>query len=351
MTEKINVPPFLVEKKPWGKKINTIWPSSTLTLRRNLNQYDFPSKLSNLESEQLLSHLKNSLLKIKEIDIPFYLKAPDLNALDKEFLFEQFLLLQGFPETLDGEAFIIDSTTDLLLMLNIEDHLQIHLLDTSCDLEKSYRRLSQLETSMANSLNFAFNPQFGYLTSDPDLCGTALTVNTFLHIPALIHSGELVDALETELESGVFPCGLEGTPDNLTGDILILSNLYTLGNSEGSILRSVESSTLKVIALENALRTQLKNKPSHTMKDLVGRAFGLLIHSHQLETHETLNALSLIKLGIELNWISGIEESALCDLFFKCRKAHLAFQNPTESLPQFRATFLHQHLNSLKLNI
>ena len=93
------------------------------------------------------------------------------------------------------------------------------------------------------------------------------------------------------------------------------------------------------------------------MKDHVSRAFGLLRHSYQLQTNEAMDALSLLKLGVELGWIEGITSAKVNALLFQCRRAHLQYTiQDTETIDlqaiaHKRAEFLHQQLKELVIKI
>lgn len=342
----MQLPTFLLEKTPWEREKNAIWPASTLTLHRNVSKYDFSSKLENQRAEMLIQDLEKTLYGIKEIKFPLMMRAPELDPLAKEFLFEHFLFREGFAETLDGQAFALDSTGELLLLFNQGDHLQLHLMDSSGDLEASYNRLLQLETTFANTLGFSFHQRFGYLTADPGISGTGLVANTFLHVPALIHTGQLEATLESELNPGVIPTSL--AIGNYPADLLILTNAYTLGVSEETILQTLHTATLKIMAKEEALRTH----PDPSLKNVISKAYGLLLHSYELETEESINALSLLKLALHLQWLKGITLPALTELLFKCRKAHLSYLSPSqEKLERTRALFLQEALKDIKLVI
>ncbi len=90
------------------------------------------------------------------------------------------------------------------------------------------------------------------------------------------------------------------------------------------------------------------------LKDKMSRAYGLLLHSYQLETKEALNALSQIKLGIDLGWIQGINDQEINELLFRCRRAHLAQSHEkislhTKDLSEARAAYLHEKLQKTTL--
>ena len=350
MREKADLPSFLLEHTPWLEEASPIWPATSFVLHRNLARYNFPPKLTESAASNVLNLLRNALFDTKLLKEPLFLKSEELSPLDKEFLFEHFLCLEGFQQPMKNQGFVVADSALFLAMINIQDHLQLHMLDCKANWEHAYTRLSTLDTFIGKHLEYAFTPKFGYLTSDPKISGVALLVRVFLHLPALIHTG---NALPKEEE--VTLTSLQGPLENSVGDIVVLQNSYTLGLSEENILRSLQAETSKLISLESALRNELKTKNNANMKDQVSRAFGLLLHSYQLQTKEALDALSLIKLGVHLGWVIGMTDTKINDIFFKCRHAHLSYLlqekkiATPEALAHKRAEFIHQQLAGVTL--
>jgi len=347
-----SLPPSLFEHTLWEEDKNPIWLGSFLSLNRNLARYKFPTKLSEPDMIKVSTLLSEALQK--NVKGSNYFPADKLSPIDKEFIFEHFLCLESFQNAGKGQGFLIDETAHFLAQLNLKNHLQLQLIDTSPDLLSAWSQLVKLETEIGKSLDYAFSPKFGYLTSDPTLCGTALQALLFLHIPALHHTGQLHEVLGKQTEDDIITMGLEGALDDLVGDFLILKNRYTLGVTEESLLHALQNTAMKFTSAEKALRIHLKETGNSEIKDLVSRAYGLLIHSYQLQTKEALNALSLIKLGLDLGWISGITSQAINTLFFKCRRAHLAHLLNEKTLdpqdmPHKRAEFIHKALQGISL--
>ncbi len=233
----------------------------------------------------------------------------------------------------------------------------MRLIECQGNWENAWNKLNQIENTLGSAVEFAYLPRFGYLTSDPRLCGTGLIVRrTSSHLPALIHTAQLPETLQKQKEEGISALGMGGTLDDLFGDLLVIHNSYTLGLSEENILHDTHSTAMKLMALEKTLRTHLKTENNLDMKDQISRAYGLMLHSYQLQTKEALSALSLIKLGVDLNWIEGITDSVLNTLFFQCRRAHLSeilgehLTDPQE-IARKRAEFVHKHVQSIQLKI
>ena len=354
MKEKVNLPKTLLDANPWQNDEHAVWPATAFILHRNLSRYKFPGKLSSAEAGQIVETVKTMLFSSTQLVQPSLIKADELSPIDKEFLFEHFLCLKSFQNTGVGQGFLLDESSRFLAQINIDDHLQLRLLDSKGELEKTFGVLQNLENTLSEKLEFAFSPKFGFLTADPMLCGTGLVLLIYLQLPALIHTGELSEALVKHKDEEVEAMGLLGSLDEIVGDIVVLRNSFTLGLSEENILQSLRGAATKFIGLETALRAKLKREGNAEIKDEVSRAFGILLHSYQIDTKEALDALSLLKLGIELEWVTGISCRKINEIFFKCRHAHLSLLFDEKSLdPQTllhrRAEFLHKELQGAAL--
>lgn len=344
-------------ESPWDHTDNQIWLGSTLSLHRNLEKLPFPGKLSVDKQKQILTLLSRILLACKELSNPKCLKAEELSAIDKEFFVEHFLSHYSLHLSSEGGAFVLDDTGEFLATINVRDHLIFGCIDVSEELEKAWDRLVKIELAISKSINFAFSPKFGFLTSDPAQCGTACVGTVFLHLPALIYTHHLDEIVKKNKDSNVEQTGLQGDPNAIVGDIVAFHNRYTLGVTEENILSALRTTATKLVAEEKSARGKFKNGEGSSvveMKDKVSRAYGVLMHSYQIEAVEALHALSLVKMGLDLGWLKGATHSALNHLFFTCRRAHLLCLSghlPHEELPHRRAEFIHSSLQGLELLI
>lgn len=347
--------PLLSKQSPWNNNSNNIWLGSTVTLYRNLEKFNFPGKLSSDKHKQIISLLSKELLTNDQLKGPKLINAEDMPPNSKEFLVEHFLTSQSFQHAQGGEAFVLDESGEFLALINIGDHLTLHWVDSSEELEATWDRIVKIETHLNKNINFAFSPKFGFLTSDSSQCGTGLVAKVFLHLPALIASQSLDETIKKYKDEGIEYTGLQGNPNEFIGDIVAFQNAYTLGVTEESILTSLRSLITKVLTEEKSARTHLKNDSNSAMKDKVSRAYAVLLHSYQIEAIEALNAISLLKLGLELEWVGGINNISLNKLFLNSRRAHLLCQYGSkishEELPHKRAEFIHQALKGTELRI
>jgi protein arginine kinase len=347
--------PILQQKKPWIANDNTVWLASTVSLLRNIEKYKFPAKLGTDRRKQIISLVSKELLSMDSLSNPKLVKAEDIGFLEKEFLVEHFLSSYNYNQAHAGEAFILEDTGEFLATLNIHDHIHMQLLDCSGELENTWSRLVKMEMALGKAVNYSFLSKFGFLTSDFTQCGTALIVTAFLQVPGLIHSGTVDQVLEKHADESLWITGIQGNPTEIIGDVLSIQNNYTLGITEENIISSLRSFTTKILVEENSARTKIRGEESADFKDRISRAYGILIHSYQIEAVEALNALSLLKLGIDMGWVTGITNKNINQLFFNCRRAHLLCQFEEkisqEEIIHKRAEFIHQILKDVKLTI
>lgn len=345
--DKLESLPFF-KSKPWFANSNSIWMLTNFELHRNLKNHFFPHCLEAEFAEKLGEMMKQALLSCPLLKKSQAFQASSLNPHEKQLLYEYFLPRKAFIQLHSGETFILDNSGRSYMTLQFEDHLHFHKLDTEERLEETWTELLKLECHLSESLEFAYSPKFGFTTANHKLCGTGLIIQTFLHLPALIHLNKLNEVLQKANKTFFNIQGFGGSLESILGDLVLVSNRHTLGISEETLLKNIRRVTLELIMAEKSLRGQLTSQETQALKDLIGKAFGSLRHSSQLSLKESLSYLSLCKLGVELGWIKGITLEEINTLFFSVRKGFLSLyypKVPEDELAKKRSDFLHKKID------
>lgn len=344
----------LKEHSIWEKSDTPIWLASSFFLQRNLSSSLFPQKMKKTESIQTLTTLKQTLLSSHSLSDPSFFEMEELKTAEREFILEHFLATSDSQNPECKSGIVIDTTGTFLAMINGEDHLTLHSIESHSGWKEAWKKLETIEAELAKIHSFAYSHKFGYLTSHLSNSGTALTVQAFLHLPCLIGLNQIDEVLVNELDEEVQSSGLTGT-DEFVGDIVIIQNRFTLGLTEDHILEGIHKTATKLSSHEKVLRSQLLDTPDALIVDRISRAIGLLKHSFQIETKEALNALSFIKLGIDLKWIDGLTDQNLNRIFFEVRRGHLSLslneKISKEKLAQKRAEFLQLVLKPISIKL
>lgn len=353
--EKNNLNSAFTEFSQWSENGNSIWLVSIIHLRRNIEKFNFPGKLDLERRKQVVWLTSREISALQGMEIPSLMKAEECTPLEKEFLVEHTMTDESYLQAHQGEAFVLDRKGEYLFSVNIKDHLHMYAIDFKGELESNWTKLVKLEMQLGKSLAYSYSSKFGFLTADPFICGTALLISSYLQLSGLIHSKRLPEVLSKLQDDAITIGSLQGDPAEPIGDLIKISNNYTLGINEETIISILRNFITKLIVEEHSARAYIRQQDSADIKDKVSRAFGLLIHSYQIEAAEALNEIALLKLGLELGWVKGTTMNELNQLFFNCRRAHLLTHFPEkvahEEVSHKRAEFIHKTLKNVALTI
>ena len=219
-------------------------------------------------------------------------------------------------------------------------------------LSAAFAALSELDTALEGSLEFAFDSTLGYLTTCPTNLGTGLRASAMLHLPGLVLSDQIGQVLQAVNKIGLAVRGLYGEGTESLGNLYQISNQSTLGESEETIIRRLERVISQVATHEQNAREKLLEDDPEMVADKIGRAYGVLRYSHIIDSKEALNHLSLLRLGGTLGFFAP-ETVMLCDsLLMDIQPAHLQLHSGRKLSPEerdsIRAEIVRSRLHSLE---
>ena len=193
-------------------------------------------------------------------------------------------------------------------------------------LRSAWLAIDQVDTALEKRLDYAFSTDLGYLTACPTNLGTGIRVSAMLHLPALVLSEQINQIIQAVNKLGLAVRGLYGEGTEAFGNVFQVSNQMTLGEAETDIVERLNKVLTQLIEHEeNARATVLEKKPKMVFNQ-IGRAYGVLANAHSISSKETMNLLSLTRLGIDLGMFPGIERWLVDELFILTQPAHLQKQ-------------------------
>ena len=222
MEEMTKLPSELVQFIPWNSSSHPLWLGTSLTFRRNINPFLFPQKLGKTESKELISLLKKNLGNHPLLKDSFFIPLEELESTERQFLFETFFNLAPQGALTPSSALVVDKTCHRMITLNLQDHLVIHVNDFEGQWEENFTNLMALDDSLSESLSFAFNDPFGYLTSSLEHCGTGFEARFYLHLPALLRQQGGEKFQKTELPESISCTDLQNASDGFLGDVVMV---------------------------------------------------------------------------------------------------------------------------------
>src|ERR1041385_7136464 len=98
-----------------------------------------------------------------------------------------------------------------------------------------------------------------------------------------------------------------------------------------AIVERLEKVLAQIIEHEENSREKLLEKKAKVVYNHIGRAYGILANAHSISSKETMNLLSLMRLGVDLGMFPNVDRSLVDELFIITQPAHLQKQH-TEKL-------------------
>jgi len=216
-------------------------------------------------------------------------------------------------------------------MINEEDHLRMQALRPGLQIRQLWQAMDEFDSTLEKKLDLAFSAKLGYLTACPTNVGTGIRVSAMLHLPGLVLAEQVNQIIQAVNKLGFAVRGLYGEGTEALGNVFQVSNQMTLGEGEIEIVERLSKVVAQLIEHEENARQKLIEKSPKNVLNNIGRAYGILANAHSISSKETMNLLSLMRLGIDLGLFPGTERSLVDELFLVTQPAHLQ-KNFTEKL-------------------
>ena len=297
--------------------------SSRIRLARNLADFPFINRATDTDRVEIEQTLRDAVLDLDGSVSLHYVDVNQLERLDRQFLVERQLISREHAESEGARGVLIDPNERVALMLNEEDHLRIQMMQSGFDLEAAWEQINELDDRIEQSVTYAFNEQYGYLTACPTNIGTGMRVSVMLHLPALVMTKQIEKVFRSLQKINLAVRGLYGEGSHAMGDFYQVSNQVTLGQTEMDLIKKVGDVVPVVINYERRARDTLVEKSQQNLHDRVSRAYGVLRTAQTISSEETMHLLSSVRMGVNLGLIPELEIPEVNELFIHTQPAHL----------------------------
>jgi protein arginine kinase len=297
--------------------------SSRVRLARNLRSVAFPGWAKKNDRARSLEILRPAVESLPNMEGAFSESMDALSALDKQILVERHLISREHAARNVGSGLVLNPDLSVCVMINEEDHLRMQSLKPGLQLRQAWIAIDQVDSALEKRLDFAFSPQLGYLTACPTNVGTGIRVSAMLHLPGLVLAEQINQIITAVNKLGLAVRGLYGEGTEALGNVFQVSNQKTLGEVETEVVERLNKVLLQIIEHEENARGSLLEKKPKVLFNHIGRAYGIVANAHSISSKETMNLLSLMRLGIDLGMFPGTNRSLVDELFILTQPAHL----------------------------
>ena len=301
--------------------------SSRVRLARNVKEAAFPGWAKKPERVRVLDLIRPAVESLPEMKDAFSESMDSLSTLDKQILVERHLISREHAAKSAGSGLVLNRDETLCVMINEEDHLRMQALRPGLQLRQAWNAIDQADSALERKLDYAFSPELGYLTACPTNIGTGIRVSAMLHLPGLVLAEQINPIIQSVNKLGLAVRGLYGEGTEALGNVFQVSNQMTLGEAEGAIVERLEKVLAQIIEHEENARATILEKKPKMVYNHIGRAYGILANAHSISSKETMNLLSLMRLGVDVGLFPGVDRALVDELFILTQPAHLQKQH------------------------
>ncbi|RKY26633.1 MAG: protein arginine kinase [Planctomycetota bacterium] len=297
--------------------------SSRLRLARNVAGFKFLYRASSDERSRINALLCENIRKAGVADDMIYYDLESVNAIERSYLVERHLISRELADSRGPRSVAVGRDESLSIMVNEEDHLRIQVLQSGFRLREALQCMNEVDDKLSVLVDYAFSPQYGYLTACPTNVGTGIRVSVMLHLPALEWTKQLRKVFKAVNKMNLAVRGLYGEGTQASGDFYQVSNQVTLGKTEEEIISTVESVVKQIIRYERQVRQALVTDSRTSLEDRVWRAYGMLKSARVISSDETMDLLSSVRMGVNMGLIGEVSIETVNELFIQTQPAHL----------------------------
>lgn len=278
---------------------NNIVISNRIRLARNFKKYPFSVKINNEQTLEMIKEVKDAIINNQTLlDKKLtYINSGSLSQVEKASMVENHIISVDFFKKEVPTALLLNEDETISIMLNEEDHIRIQTVLAGDNMDKSWELADKIDNSLEDKIEYAYDSEYGYLTSCPTNVGTGMRASYMIHIPLIELTGQIKHITQFISKFGMTARGIYGEGSESQGGIYQISNQITLGQSEEDIISNIKAVVNQVIEQEQKLREKLMLENYNILEDQVYRAYGIITNARIINLSEAMKNLSYIRLG------------------------------------------------------
>ena len=294
--------------------------SLKINYSRNLRNYRF-----NTNSLKDIQEIEN-LIKTNLPSIGYglkFIKLKDIDDLGKRSLYEKGLINEEILENNSNKiSMLINDEENICVLINYDNHLEIQVFCSGMELENTFNFAKEIDQKFDETFDIAKSKKYGYLTVSPINVGTGLKAEAIVHLPGLTKTGNIRKIIQTINNFGLDINGMYVKNQEVIGDFYKISNKQTLGITEESIINNLKIILDKIIEQERKARKLLGTNKIE-LEDMVYRKFGIISNAKIINFAESLEIMSIVKMGTDLGIIKELNDEKVAKIYFYLNPANL----------------------------
>lgn len=301
--------------------------STRVRLARNIKDIPFPPYAKEKQQQEVIDKCKDALLSrenkaFEAMELKF-IDLADMKPYEKQAIAECHLISPQMINEDRKRALILSGDSRISIMLNEEDHMRIQCMEAGFELDKCFDTANDLDDYIEESVDYAFDNDFGYLTCCPTNVGTGLRASVMVHLPGYVLTGKFNELANSLIQLGLTVRGIYGEGSEGLGNIFQISNQVTLGVLEEDIIERLKQIVSEVVSNERELRQLLHKNDKYRIEDKVMRSYGTLRSAVVMTSKEAMKRLSDVRLGVALGIIKDVKYETLNEITYLSLPANI----------------------------
>ena len=198
----------------------------------------------------------------------------------------------------------VNSEPRALITVNRGDHLNITSFRKSEGIMAALSMTDTLERALSNREPFAFDDNWGYLTSDPADAGNALSGAYVMQLAGLKGMDRIGDETKALEQKGLKLYQIWNEEDE-DSEIYILRTGIQLGKSRIDVLSHIREEGEALVMRERDALEELLKDDEETFADGVMRGLGALRYARLLPYDEFVTLYSMLRPGLISDMLQG----------------------------------------------
>lgn len=292
------------------KNDNDIVVSTRIRLARNLSKYPFPNAMNPETAKKACAEIQKAILESNSTlanDFNLY-KIDDISPIEKTVLAEKHLISRELTEKPEA-CVMVSKDESMSIMLMEEDHIRIQVIMGGLKLDEAFETASRVDDVIDENVQYAFDKDFGYLTSCPTNTGTGMRASVMMHLPALTMTDNISRIISSASNLGIAVRGLYGEGSKAYGNLYQISNQVTLGLTEKEIIEKVKNIVSQIAEHEKEARKKLLENNKNYIENKVWRSYGILKYARSIDSKEAKALISDVIMAKNMGIINDIKEN------------------------------------------
>ena len=317
-----------------------------VSLKRNVEGYKYPDMLMWSKLNEILNMVLEAL---KNTSYSFMLY--EVSNMDKD-KFEYFLA-KGFMdesvrENITRTKLLLDEDKSIAIVINNNDHIEIRVLGSE-SADELIDIAIEIERELDKTIDFQFDENYGYLTSDPVNIGNGISIAKIIH---LYRRDEFKkDEIKTGDFSKIRLTPLKSLGGTKVEDIYILDANINKFTSIESFKKLSMLTDQNIIVYENENRRRYLHQNYILMKDRIMKALEMIKVASLITYEEALIYLSNLMFARSMGLLEPADISLGSNIYLMISPEAIEYTyslSDKSEIDQKRANILKEKLGKVK---